>query len=214
LVSELFNAINHDWSAASNNRNHDGSANVANGTNVSSKAILGMERGLTVAMMILDRAKVKEGSLGQGTNDIPNLMPWILIGAAGGVALYFIIRSYLETVWKANKPGETWVAPLPPALPPSRFATLESVEVRFGQLKELYRMGYKSPEETIAELNALSTATQLFPAEAEDARALQARIESFKAEVEEFIRSRALTLGLSSAWRSGQAFPILNVPRR
>ena len=102
--------------------------------------------------------------------------------------------------------------------PPSRFATLESVDLRFGQLQELYRMGYKTPEETLAELDMLALAAQRFPEQAEDVRALEHRIETFKAEVEEFLRTtRPVLMTGREIHRpngSGSGFPVLNLSRR
>ena len=74
---------------------------------------------------------------------------WVLGGTAAVVALYQLFRS---------RPGSTETMPVPPVQPPSDFQSLNAVATRFGQVRELYRMGYISPVDAVAQLDGLIAA--------------------------------------------------------
>lgn len=85
---------------------------------------------------------------------------WITGGAFGlGVGLYFLLNSKAEA--KTRRPADQ-TAPIAPLEPPSSFPTLDSVSVRFAEVKELWRMGYKEARPTMDELTDLATAAQGF----------------------------------------------------
>lgn len=74
---------------------------------------------------------------------------WVLGGTAAIVALYQLLRS---------RAGTTETMPVPPVRPPSDFESLNAVATRFGQVRELYRMGYISAVDTVQQLDGLLTA--------------------------------------------------------
>ncbi len=85
---------------------------------------------------------------------------WITGGVLGlGVGLYFLLKSKDE-----NGPGVTQTAPIAPLEPPSSFPTLDSVSVRFAEVKELWRMGYMEARPTMDELTDLAMAARKFQA--------------------------------------------------
>lgn len=112
-------------------------------------------------------------------------IPWLLGGAVAGVGLYFLGKELLKP--KKTGPGETMVMPIPPSAPPERFANFASVDARFSQLRDLYNMGYKKPEETISEVEALKTATNQFAARGQVDQAIASRmisdLDAFKARI-------------------------------
>ena len=97
---------------------------------------------------------------------------WITGGAIGlGVGLYFLLKTKDEAA-DPTRPGVTQTAPVPPLEPPSSYLTLNSVAVRFAEVKELWRMGYMDARPTMDELTDLATAARNFqfsqPAVAEE----------------------------------------------
>jgi len=112
-------------------------------------------------------------------------LPWFLVGIAGGLGIYWVIKA-LSKQSAASRPGVTQAAPVAPLTPPSRFADLDSVDARFGQIRELYRMGYMNAESALGELATLEIAAQnLSGQDGEKAGALLARIESYKEEIQQ-----------------------------
>ncbi len=89
---------------------------------------------------------------------------WITGGAIGlGVGLYFLLKSKDEAA-AATRPGVTQPAPVAPIEPPSSYPTLDSVAVRFSEVKELWRMGYMDARPTMDELTDLGMAARSFQA--------------------------------------------------
>ncbi len=83
---------------------------------------------------------------------------WLTGGAIGlGVGLYFLLKSKDEAP-APTRPGVTQTAPVAPIEPPSSFPTLDSVALRFLEVKELWRMGMLEPEPVREELNTLQAA--------------------------------------------------------
>lgn len=86
----------------------------------------------------------------KGNDDV---LPWLLVGGGAGIGLYLLLKS------KARPgPGVTRAAPVAPIRPPPAFANAESVSRRFGEVRELYTMGYLTPEETESQVAALAAA--------------------------------------------------------
>jgi hypothetical protein len=112
-------------------------------------------------------------------------LPWFLLGIAGGLGVYWVIKA-LSKPSAASRPGVTQAAPVAPLTPPSRFADLDSVDARFGQVRELYRMGYMNAQSALGELATLEIAAQsLSEQDAEKAGDILARIESYKGEIQQ-----------------------------
>jgi len=111
-------------------------------------------------------------------------------------------------------PGSTRAAPLAPIASPSRFADLASVDLRFSQVRELYRMGYLTPKQTLTELDGLAVAAKALPrSSADDARDLDlfvGRIDAFKREVEDYIKLQEQGIVSRSPAISGTRFPVVN----
>ncbi len=78
-------------------------------------------------------------------------------------------------------------------------------------MRELYRMGYLTPEQSVRELDALAAAAYTTGQEdPEAARVLVARIESFKEEIQEYMGPSKT----ASPMNLGRIrFPFLNVRR-
>lgn len=137
--------------------------------------------------------------LGDAGNSVAGAMPWVLLGVAGGIGLYWLLKPKAKTV-----PGKTEAAPVAPLLPPSRYADLDSVDARFGQVRELYRMGYLNPEHTLGELATLEAAARnLESQDAEKAGAILARIETYRNEISQYAGSSAIVM-------QGRRYRIMN----
>jgi hypothetical protein len=89
--------------------------------------------------------------MGNGNGNGGDIEPliWVLGGTAATIAAYHIL--------KAAKPADQ-VAPVPNKEAPSAFVDMNAVAVRFGQVRELWTMGYLNPEETVDQLTGLLTA--------------------------------------------------------
>lgn len=74
---------------------------------------------------------------------------WVLGGTGAVIALYQLFKPNF---------GESGIMPVPAVESPSSFQDLNAVATRFGQVRELYRMGYLSAIDTFAQLDGLLTA--------------------------------------------------------
>jgi len=148
-----------------------------------------------------------------GGDGFLDFLPWALLGGATGWGLYMILKPIL-TPKPEPAPGETRAAPLAPIASPSRFADLSSVNVRFSQVRELYRMGHLTPEQTLTELDALTVAANTFgtrsTADAMDSAALIDRIYTFKREVADYMRLQEQGIVGPSPALSGNRFLVVN----
>jgi hypothetical protein len=110
---------------------------------------------------------------------------WVFGTAGAATALYFALRPAKAL------PGETVAAPLAPVSPPSAYADLAAVDARFGQVRELYRMGYLTPFQAIDQLTSLTSAAAALEtagkAGESETMALLAQIEEFARGVERFV---------------------------
>ena len=107
---------------------------------------------------------------------------WAL-GIASGVGLWFAFNPALK-----RRPGVTKAAEMPVIASPSRFANLDSVELRLDQVRTLYRSGRLTPIQTLSETEGLLTAANSFStAEGERASEVYGRISLFQAEVQDYI---------------------------
>jgi len=117
--------------------------------------------------------------MGDNKTDGLGSLPWILLGVAGGLGLYWLLKPKAKSI-----PGVTQAAPVAPLTPPSRFADLDSVDARFGQVRELYRMGYMNQASALGELATLEAAAQnMASQDGEKAGLILARIDAYKNEI-------------------------------
>lgn len=146
-----------------------------------------------------------------GGDGFLDLLPWALLGGAAGWGLYMLLK---PKPTPEPAPGSTRAAPLAPIASPSRFADLASVDLRFGQIRELYRMGRLTPEQTVIELDGLAVAAKALPRRsADDARNLDllvGRIDAFKREVEDYIKLQEQGIVGPSPAISGTRFSVMN----
>jgi hypothetical protein len=110
---------------------------------------------------------------------------WVFGTAGAATALYFALRP------AKAPPGETVIAPVAPVSPPVEYTDLTAVDARFGQVKELYRMGYLTPSQAVDQLTGLTSAASVLQQEGKAGRdetlALLAQIEEFARGVERFV---------------------------
>ena len=82
-----------------------------------------------------------------------NTLLWITGGAVGlGVGLYFLLKDQAEPVDQRVDHPEDQIAPVAPLEPPASFASLNAIDVRYKEVKELWTMGYIEAEPAKAEL--------------------------------------------------------------
>lgn len=148
------------------------------------------------------------------SNGFLDVLPWALLGGgAAGWGLYMLLKP--KPPMREPAPGDTRAAPLAPIASPSRFADLASVDLRFSQVRELYRMGYLTPEQTLTELDALTVAVNAFgtrsAADAMDSAALIDRIYTFKIDVADYMRLQEQGIVRPSSVISGTRFSLVNV---
>jgi hypothetical protein len=114
---------------------------------------------------------------------------WGVLGGAAVTALFTILRP------KPSAPGQTQAGGTAPLKAPDGYESIGAVTTRFDQVRELYRMGYKTPAETIAEITTLqSAATQLQRLNQGDPQVtidLLGKMIEFRADVEEFAAASA-----------------------
>lgn len=128
--------------------------------------------------------------LGDAGDSVADAVPWILLGIAGGVGLYWLLKPKEKTV-----PEKTQAAPIAPLYSPSRYADLDSVDVRFRQVGELYRMGYLNPAQTLGEFATLEAAARnLENQDAEKAGEILARIGAYRNEISQYAGSSSIAM--------------------
>lgn len=124
---------------------------------------------------------------GNGNGDITlaNPLVWLVGATAASIALYQLF---------GKRPADQ-VAPVAPKEAPTAYADINAVATRFGQVRELWTMGYLSPDETLNQLTGLLTAMddliksgKASPAGAQD---LTGRVQKLMSDVEEYKRTQA-----------------------
>lgn len=83
------------------------------------------------------------------TLGIPDPLAWVLGGTAATILLYNLLKP---------GPGVTQAAAVAPKEAPTSFADMNAVAARFGQVRELWTMGYIDPTETVDQLTGLASA--------------------------------------------------------
>ncbi len=124
-----------------------------------------------------------EGYIGQGRSSDGDATLWVLAGTGALIGIWHL---FLKP--KVERPTE--VAPVAPREAPVEFATLAEVTNRFGQVRELFKMGYIDPPETyrqleglLAAIDSLKAAEKADPATAQE---LVSRIGAFIEQVREY----------------------------
>jgi hypothetical protein len=116
-----------------------------------------------------------------------NVLGWVLLGAGAGLGLWWLLRPK-STVPPA---GTTQVLPVPSNQPPVAFANLGAVSSRFDDLRDIYHMGRLTPQQALAQVDALSDAVWELDrrgvGDPQGAQELLDRLESFRAEIVDFI---------------------------
>lgn len=116
--------------------------------------------------------------------DFWGTLPFALLGGAVGWGAYMLIKNALTPT--VVLPGRTQAAPVAPITAPPLYANLPPVLARFDQVKELYRMGYLSPEQALSEMATLRNAAQGFRAGSQEIGAMDA----FVASVQDYLEMR------------------------
>lgn len=123
-------------------------------------------------------------------DDFLAILPWGLFGGLTGLGLYYLIKN-LASKPAASNPGVTQAAAPPSATPSvSTYTDLESVNARVRELKELFRMGYKTPSATWMELDGLAAAVRALEtqgADPDDVVAAMGPITALKIQVQDYI---------------------------
>lgn len=123
------------------------------------------------------------GDNGNGGPDGSDVLWWVLGGTAATVALYHFLRPATQTV-----------APYFEVKEPT-FSDLNSVAVRFGQIRELWSMGYINSEEAIVQAKKLAEALldlqKAGKASGGTVEGLTSRIDQFVKDVSEYQASAA-----------------------
>jgi len=142
----------------------------------------------------------KKCFLGANEDALTSSIPWFLIGIAGGLGLYWLLKPKAKT----SVPGVTQAAPVAPLTSPERFVDLDSVDARFGQVRELYRMGYLNAEAALAELATLvAAARSMSEQDAEKAGSILARIDVYAKEVGAYAQGTSIAM-------QGRRFRVVN----
>lgn len=126
-------------------------------------------------------------TLGQSKSkgdDFLSVLPWALLGGAAGWGIYMLVKGAMTP---APGPGKTQAAALPPLAPPSAFPNFAAIVARFDEVKELYRMGYLSPEQALGEINVLLEATRAYGTPTGDRIGATAAMLSFQQDVREYV---------------------------
>lgn len=91
-------------------------------------------------------------------------------------------------------PGRTEAASVAPERAPTEFADAAAVDRRFGEVRELYRMGRLSPPETLSQIRGLASALERLlrdgTAGEAEVRGIVARMDSFYGDVLSYMESR------------------------
>lgn len=153
-------------------------------------------------------------NLGKKGDDggILSTVPWIIAGGAIGYGLYLLLRPKPEP---QPQPGQTQAAPVAPLAPPSRFANIESVSIRLSQVKELYRMGYLTPEQSLNEVSGLfaaaMTLSQPTAGDALEGAIVLENLRVFEKDVRDFMKLQESGVAAPTAAPAiAGAFPVMN----
>jgi hypothetical protein len=84
-------------------------------------------------------------------SDDGETLGWVMLAGGAGLGLIFFL-----TQKKASRPTETM--PVAPLQLPGGFASLGAVSTRFDEVRELYTMGYLSPEDARVQVGQLAEA--------------------------------------------------------
>lgn len=115
--------------------------------------------------------------MGNDNGDGPGLDTWMVIAGIGAAA-FILYRSYAK-----NLEGER-ANPFLEVKEPS-FPDVNSVAVRFGQIRELWSMGYISSEDAIAQADQLATALLKLQKEG---KAAGVTVENLTARIDRFVK--------------------------
>lgn len=133
----------------------------------------------------------RKGRMGQAGADGSFNPLWFLLGGVAGIGIWQLIKGAVTGA--PGGPGVTEAAPLPPVASPSRYANLDSVALRLDQVKTLYRSGQMSPEQALAETEALTSAAYNFSVqEGERVNEVVAPIMAFQDQVREYVRTKPI----------------------
>jgi hypothetical protein len=126
---------------------------------------------------------MRGASMGNSSDSEPGPVIWLLVGGAATLALYHILK-------KKDAPGETQAADVPPIEHPFKYESFGAIASRFDEIRELYRMGYLTPDDTLSEIDRMIDAVTVLQiaerGERASALALLARMEEFRQGVAEF----------------------------
>jgi len=118
---------------------------------------------------------------------------------AGTDPLWWVVGGTIATIvgynlFKTKHPADQ-IAPVAPKEPPPSFSSLNDVATRFGQVRELWTMGYLNPEETVTQLTSLMETIAVLQrsgqASAASAQELSGRISSLIEDVLEYQQLQA-----------------------
>ena len=120
------------------------------------------------------------------TKSQENTLLWITGGLVGAsVGLYFLLKENAEVA--KGHPADQ-IAPIAPLEPPSAFASLNAIQVRYDEVKELWTMGYIEAEPAKAELIAMRDAAVNFQGvDHQAAQILIGKLEKLYRDVEQWL---------------------------
>lgn len=128
-----------------------------------------------------------KGVLGQIQNATGMNPWWFLAGAAGGVALWYVIKNAAS----AGAPSRESIMPVPPKASPSQYVDLQAVFTRYKQVEELYHRGDFTPDQALAETSGLiQNAKQFSVTDAARVSDLITEISAFQDKVKDIIQFR------------------------
>lgn len=116
---------------------------------------------------------------------------WFLLGAGVGAGAWYLLKNTVAVPGSVvtSNVGQTIAAPMPTVASPSRYVNLQAVAVRLDELKTLYRSGRLTPQQAIAECEALIAVANGFRSqEGERANEVVTSILAFEAEIQDFIQ--------------------------
>ena len=123
---------------------------------------------------------------------------WITGGVVGlGVGLYFLLKGNAEAP-AGRLPDQ--VAPVAPLEPPAAFASLNAIEVRYKEVKELWTMGYLEAQPVMAELIVMrDEAINFQGTDLQAAQTLIGKLEKLYRDVQQWIIDTAPPPGTALA---------------
>lgn len=137
----------------------------------------------------MNPSRIALGANGEAKEADHEAVAWYGLGIVGLIGGYYL--------WQHLKggPGVTETAPVAPIQPPEVLATLQDIDNRFTQVRELYHMGYLTPDQALSQIQGLEvSANELKLQKKADPMAildLTTRFDTFKKEVEDFIKLMA-----------------------